>query len=208
MNTGISIKRLAHLVLMMLMSHSVLAVESNYEDSPMTIDIQVETLLSGYSERALQHLPYFKEQFQQPSGRSFYVVTRIYDGQEYEQVFVGVDKIEADVIYGKIKSQPVGRIDFEFDEAIELADPAVVDWLIVNTDGTEEGNLLGKALDLLQVGHAAVIFELIPEDKRLKDCAVVSVLNAKTKQEVIELVPPEVLEAFTKTMKAEYESEV
>lgn len=195
------------LVLAVILNCHALAVESQYEDSPVTMDIQVESLLDTYRVQALEKLPYFKEQFKNPAGRSFYVVTRIYEGKEYEQVFVGIEKIVDGVVFGKIKSQPVGRIDFEFDENIELADPAIVDWLIVNTDGTEEGNLLGKALDLLQVGYAAVLFQLTPENHRLKHCEVVSVRNAKTEQEVIKLMPDQVIQEMTAMMSEQRQDE-
>ena len=87
-------------------------------------------------------------------------------------------------------------MNFRSGDPIEITSQEVYDWLIVNLDGTEEGNLQGKALDLLQVGVAAFIVELHPEDGEYVTSDIVSVINPKTQQEVIDLVPDEVLAAI------------
>lgn len=169
-----------------------MAGETNYEDMPTGINQEVRQILDKHEETSRSGLPYFNGEFRSGNVRTFYVVTRLYQGEFYEQVFVKVSEINGGYYKGAIASEPMGKVDFKSGDAIEVGASKVVDWLIVNADGTEEGNLQGKTLDLFQVGQAAFISKMIPENGKFAHFEVVSVLNPHTKQEIIDIVPAEV----------------
>ena len=188
-------KTIIYLILGILISSSAQAAESRYKDNPVKTGKELNALLSTYEAQARKTLPYFNGQLQQPGQRSFFVVTRIYQGKRYEQIFVLVDKHEPNVYAGRIASNPSGDIKFKRGDAMNVPEGDVRDWVIVNSDGTEEGNLQGKALDLYQAGQAVFTSRIRPVNGKYESAEVVSVINPKTRQEIKEIVPKDVLTA-------------
>lgn len=168
--------------------------ESIYKDRPVQIDVNVQTLLNKYRDRAIQSLPYFNEKLKKSDEKGYFITTRLYEGDNYEQVFVAVSAYSENSYKGKIASTSMGKVKFNRDDPILVPISKVTDWLIVKNDGTEEGNLQGKILDLFQVGKAAFIYELIPINGIYSKFKVISVRNGKTKQEILDVVPKEALE--------------
>ncbi len=81
-------------------------------------------------------------------GETFFVVVRLRDSEgRVEQAFVAVDSIHEDQIHGRIANEINAVSGFHSMQRIELSESELVDWVISMPDGTEEGNLLGKALD-------------------------------------------------------------
>ena len=198
-NTPVIVPQMKYLVILSLVFCTTLyAAESKYEDNPLELPIEIEALLEPLSKRALDSLDHFEKELKDPRGRSFYLITRIYEGDLYEQVFVLIESKEDDTYHGKIVSEPMGPVNFQANDPVSLQKHNVVDWLIVNQDGTEEGNLLGKAVDLLQVGMAAFICEWQPKDGSFETFKIVSVRNPQTNQEVMELAPQDVIERVEK----------
>ena len=186
------------LIVFLLSSILSFAGETNYIDRPTSIDQNIRRILDKHEETSRSELPYFNNQFNNRKGRTFYVVTRLHEGEYYEQVFVKITDINVDRYTGTIASEPMGKVKFKSGDTIEVDTNKVVDWLIVNTDGTEEGNLQGKTLDLYQAGQAVFISKMIPKNGKFASFEVVSVLNPHTKQEIIEIVPNEVKQNVAK----------
>jgi uncharacterized protein YegJ (DUF2314 family) len=176
------------------LSSTAYSGDTHYEDMPIAIDTSFEALLDQYVQKAKMSLQYFDEQFEKPGDRTFYIVTRIYKNELYEQVFVKLGSIHEEVYVGLIVSEPMGKVDFKKGEIIQVSTEDVVDWCIVNPDGTEEGNLLGKAADLSKSRVCAFISKMTPKDGVFTTFEVVSVLNPNTEQEIIEIVPQDVLD--------------
>jgi uncharacterized protein YegJ (DUF2314 family) len=168
------------------------AGESSFNDLPVSADQNIQKLLEGYEEKSRRKLPYFRGQFRSRENRTFYVVTRLYQGEFYEQVFVKVTAININTFTGVIASDPLGKVSFKSGDPISVHSSDVVDWLIVREDGTELGNLQGKALDLYQVGQAVFISKMTPKNGEFVDFEVVSVLNPYTKQEILDIVPKDI----------------
>jgi uncharacterized protein YegJ (DUF2314 family) len=175
-----------------LISAGISSADSNYKDSPVSLDSDTQALLRVYEEQARDTLNIFNKEFNENGQNIFYVTTRIYHDKNFEQIFVKLSSIEGGVYKGVIASSPLGKVDFKSGDKISVKSADVLDWLIVLPDGEERGNLQGKALDLLQVGTAAVITRMIPKDGKYISFTVVSVLNPQTKQEVIEILPHDV----------------
>jgi uncharacterized protein YegJ (DUF2314 family) len=168
------------------------SADSNYKDSPVNIDSDMQVILSAYEEQARNTLDVFNKEFSENDQNIFYVTTRIYQDENFEQIFVRLVSIKGGVYEGVIASSPLGKVDFKSGDKISVKSADVLDWLIVLPDGEERGNLQGKALDLIQVGKAAVITRMTPKDGKYTSFTVVSVLNPQTKQEVIEILPQDV----------------
>jgi hypothetical protein len=84
-------------------------------------------------------------------GQSFFVTARLRDGRGMvEQVFVAVRSIEGDTIQGRIASDINIVQGYKRGDTYSLKEAALVDWLIANPDGSEEGNYVGKFLDTWQ----------------------------------------------------------
>lgn len=179
--------------------------DSNYQDSPVNIDSDMQVILSAYEEQARNTLDVFNKEFNENGQNIFYVTTRIYQDENFEQIFVKLNSIDEGTYEGVIASSPLGKVDFKSGDKIRVKSADVLDWLIVLPDGEERGNLQGKALDLIQVGKAAVITRMTPKDGKYKSFTVVSVLNPQTKQEVIEILPQDVktkIETYLATKNA------
>lgn len=102
---------------------------------------QARTSFPGFAQRVQAGLP---------SGYSPSVTVRLRDDTgRYEQVFVGVDSIERDSIYGRINSPIEVVHGYRRGQALHVPVSAILDWTISRPDGTEEGNLLGKYIDAL-----------------------------------------------------------
>lgn len=182
------------LFLLLLVSTLVSAGDSKYQDMPAGINADMKPLLDGYEVQARDTLGHFNKRFSAGSKGTYYVVTKLYEGSFYEQIFVKLRKIEGGLYKGVIASTPMGKVKFKSGDSLEVKAGDITDWLIVLPDGKEEGNLQGKAIDLFQVGKAAFISKMTPKDGKFESFAVVSVLNPHTKQEVIDIVPEKVKE--------------
>jgi len=195
-------KKTIYAVLILVAASLSYAAESRYKDRPTGIDATLEKFLSQYIEQARDGLPYFNKKFESQDDKSFYVITRIYEGEIYEQIFVRLKEIRKGSYEGEIASDPMGQVKFNSGDAIEVKVEDVVDWLIVNEDDTEEGNLQGKAADLIQVGYAVFFVALVPVDGKYSSFDIVSVQNPQTQQEVIEIVPQQILDDIEKKVAA------
>jgi uncharacterized protein YegJ (DUF2314 family) len=192
-------------LVLLLISANINSADSNYKDSPVNINVDMQLLLKTYEEQARNTLGEFKAVFNRKDAGTFYITTRIHQDANYEQIFVKLTSINGDIYKGVIASSPLGIVDFKSGDSISVKSSDVLDWLIVTPDGEERGNLQGKALDLSQVGKAAVLTRMTPKDGKYTSFAVVSVLNPQTKQEVIEILPADVktkIEKYVSTKNA------
>ncbi len=176
-----------------LVSTIAFADDLKFKDMPTTIKPDMTNILNEYKSRAQASIDGFNEKFNAKAGKVFYVVTKLNQDGHSEQIFVKVKKIENKTYIGTIASDPLGQVKFKSGDAIKVNLEQLEDWSIVTADGNEEGNLQGKALDLVQVGRAAFISKVVPKDNKYISSTVASVRNPLTKQEIIEIVPEQVL---------------
>ena len=140
-------KKLTVLIAAFLLGFAAYAAESKYEDIPtnITIDMQEFQALSlKYEEQSRSLLPYFNEELNKREGSSFYISNRMYKGDFYEQIFTKVYIYKDGLYRGTIASKPLGKVDFNYGDTIEVKQEDVHDWTIVDAEGNEEGNFLGK----------------------------------------------------------------
>ncbi len=102
---------------------------------------------------AQKSLPAARKRFEEglPAQHSLFVVTRLHnrDGR-WEQVFVAVDGFHETTVRGRIWST-ISVVDgYKFGQPYSFEEADVLDWLVTRPDGTEEGNLVGRFMDLAQ----------------------------------------------------------
>jgi len=111
---------------------------------------QFEAAIAPYVAQAKQTYPSAKSKFQAglAAGHSFFVTTRLYDGSAaFEQVFIAVHDIDDGIISGKIWSDISQVKGYKHGDNYSFSEDQILDWLITNPDGTEDGNFVGKFLD-------------------------------------------------------------
>jgi uncharacterized protein YegJ (DUF2314 family) len=95
-------------------------------------------------------LPQAKRRFLQrlPAGQVFFVTTYLTDPDgNFEQVFVRVKRWQDKQVSGLIANELGNVKGFQQNQLITFPESAVLDWTISRSDGTEEGNYIGKLLD-------------------------------------------------------------
>ncbi|SNR50445.1 hypothetical protein [Hymenobacter mucosus] len=84
-----------------------------------------------------------------PAGTNLYLTARVLNEVAApEPVLVAVDTWQGNHISGRIvRTTADGRATTATDP-VDFDEPAVLDWLVLRPDGAEEGNYLGKFLEL------------------------------------------------------------
>ena len=83
-----------------------------------------------------------------PPQQSFFVTVQLWDElQHNEMVFLAVDSLARDSIFGRIWNQIHVVRGYQLRQPHVVAETALLDWLITKPDGSEEGNVVGKFLD-------------------------------------------------------------
>lgn len=83
-----------------------------------------------------------------PPGYKFFVVTRLKDASgRFEQVFVRVDHYQGKKVIGRIANALKLLTNHRQGDTVTVAGEDVLDWVIVDPQGHEEGNVVGKFMD-------------------------------------------------------------
>lgn len=111
---------------------------------------KLDAAIAPYVSQAKASYPQARSRFLAglPSGERFFVVTRVGgpDGK-WEQAFIRVQSIVDGKVTGTISSKMRIVRSYQPGDPYELAESALIDWVIVKSDGSEEGNVVGKFLD-------------------------------------------------------------
>jgi uncharacterized protein YegJ (DUF2314 family) len=83
-----------------------------------------------------------------PPGHTFFVTVRLTDeDKRIEQVFLVVDSIRNDRVYGRIRSPIEVVRGYRYGQPYDVPESELYDWMVARPDGTEEGNFVGKFMD-------------------------------------------------------------
>jgi uncharacterized protein YegJ (DUF2314 family) len=109
-------------------------------------------LVAPHVEQARSTYPEAKRRYLAglPPRHTFFVTTLLRDGHgHFENVFVVVHRIAGQEVTGRI-ANPVNVVQgYRNGQLLSFAEADVIDWMISNPDGSEEGNFVGKFLDTL-----------------------------------------------------------
>ena len=126
-------------------------------DRPVSFDAEVSACLDSaigpLVAQARASFPDFQRRVAAglPPGQLPAVTVRLNDvSGHWEQVFVVVDSIRRDSVFGRINSDIALVRGYRRGQRLNVSTTEILDWTISRPDGTEEGNLLGKFMDDLQ----------------------------------------------------------
>jgi hypothetical protein len=128
-------------------------------DSPEDAFSRWQALIAPHSREARATYPSARQRYLQGlrAGENFFVTIVLRDSKgRFEQVFILVDMIQAEVVTGRIASDILAVDGYRRGATLTFKEAEVVDWLISKADGSEEGNFVGKFLDTLPSGYVAV----------------------------------------------------
>ena len=111
---------------------------------------RLDSLLQPLIREARASYPEAKRRFEAglPPKHGFFVTVSLADARGMrEVVFIGVDSIVGDSIYGRVWNQIHQVQGYRLYQPYAMDEADILDWLISKPDGTEEGNLLGKFMD-------------------------------------------------------------
>jgi hypothetical protein len=115
-------------------------------EDPATFDAAI----APYVAKARASYPSAKKRYLeglQPK-HSFFVTARLHDDAgNFELTFIAVDRIRDGKVFGRIWTDLKLFPDLKQGHAYSLPEAELIDWLITNPDGSEQGNFVGKFLD-------------------------------------------------------------
>ena len=199
--------KIAPLFFLALFSSQLVSVVHGYQDQPIGLTAKGVALVARYEDQARKTLSHFDEERGNPQGRSFFVITKIYEEKLFEQVYVQVESKEQGAYKGRIVSEPTGQVAFKKGAEITVQAKDVADWCILMPNGEEEGNLTGKAMDALRARLLVFVLSMKPEHGMFTHFSVVTVRNPQTKQAVDDLVPRDVITKVEGAAKARWGKE-
>jgi tetratricopeptide (TPR) repeat protein len=127
--------------------------ENKYQkDIPKWV-IQNEDFLAQKNkvvEEARKTLPRAKNKYLKglPRGNSFFVTVELNTGNNnYENIYLYVMQWYKELISGIISTHLSKSSMFHYGQRINVYEKSVIDWTIVDQNGKEEGNYLGKFID-------------------------------------------------------------
>lgn len=158
-------------------------------------DTRIEELIRTYSAMSREELPGIIERFRNglEEGSKLFVTTRITDpaNNTFEQVFVEVSAIEGDVLSGKIASHLTQLTNYQFGDPYSCPQSKVLDWTIQKPDRSEEGNYVGRFMDVVKDDAVPLIIEAeIDKSGKVTSATFNQALN-RYKQDVSFCIPDE-----------------
>ncbi len=137
------------------------APESVEATSPAPTDQSVKTsseaenarldkAIEPYVAKARAGLPAVKKRFAagMPKDEMLMLTIRVYDpDRKFEQVFVSVQSWTDKEVVGNIASEVMGIKSKKMGDDVTFDPKEILDWTIVKSDGTEEGNVVGNFLN-------------------------------------------------------------
>ncbi|GAA3920273.1 hypothetical protein GCM10022406_03340 [Hymenobacter algoricola] len=110
-----------------------------------------DQLIAAPVQEALRTLPQAQQRYQAglKPGETFFLTTRLVDPDgRFEQVFVLVKQWEGAYVQGTIANKLETVTSYTTGQEIEFTTKAVLDWTLIRANGFEEGNYVGKFLDI------------------------------------------------------------
>lgn len=106
-----------------------------------------EVSIAGYVQQAQKTLQKVKNEFMggMQKGRKLFLTIRIMDATgRVEQIFAEVKKWNGSEISGDIASRIQSVSGYSLGQGISFGEGDILDWTILNSDGSTEGNFIGN----------------------------------------------------------------
>lgn len=139
--------------------------KQHYKDTVVhTTDVKAfDQKIKRFVDMAKKTYPQAKQQYLKglPKDHTFFVTVRLFDGPNLmEQVFLKVHKISGGEIFGTIANQILRITNYKQGDMAVVKEDEIVDWTIVDDQGKEIGNYVGKYIDALKGKYIGVILKV------------------------------------------------
>jgi hypothetical protein len=168
------------------------------QDEPLefTNPAVLDSIIQPYVQMARRSYPEAKARFQKglPADRKFLVTVRAYDEQNnFEQIFVEVHKLEDGQVKGAVSMSSGKLPGLAPGDKVAIPEDQVLDWCILSPDGAQEGNVVGKFLDVVRERVVGLVMELkIARDGSVSKAKCLRALN-RAQQDVSFCIPDTVM---------------
>lgn len=133
-------------------------VSNPLKDKPVSVQSDEENrkireAIKPYIAQAKKTWPEARKRYLKglPTHHVFAVTVELTDMRgKFEIVFIEVEKIDHEMISGKIASDILIVRGYKKGDALKIRERDILDWTILKPDGSEEGNVVGKYLDSYQ----------------------------------------------------------
>lgn len=172
-------------------------------DNPAKLD----SLMAPYVQMARRSYRDAKARFQKglPSGERFFITTRIFDPQgNFQQVFVEVTNISNGKVAGRIVTGTQKTSGHTPADVFICNEKDILDWSIAKPDGSQEGNVVGKFLDVVRERYVGLVLEIVvARDGSVSSAKCLRALN-RSEQDVSFCIPDSVMrraEVMARTLR-------
>ena len=156
----------------------------------------LDSIIQPYVQMARKTYAEAKGRFMKglPADRKFLVTVRAYDeAGNFEQIFVEVHKIEAGQVKGAVSMSSGKLPGLAPGDKVAIPEDQVLDWCFLSPDGTQEGNVVGKFLDVVRERVVGLVMELkIAKDGSVSKAKCLRALN-RAQQDVSFCIPDTVM---------------
>jgi hypothetical protein len=168
---------------------------------------RLDSLMAPYVQMARRSYFDARARFQKglPSGDRFFITTRIFDPQgNFQQVFVEVSNISNGKVAGRIVTGTQKTGGHTPADVFICNETDILDWSIAKPDGSQEGNVVGKFLEVMQERYVGLVLEIVVgRDGAVSSAKFKQALN-QSRQDVSFCIPDSVMrrgEVMARTLR-------
>jgi hypothetical protein len=146
-------------------------------DNPATLD----SIIVPYVAMAHRTYPDAKARFLKglPTGDKFLITTRVFDKLgNFQQIFVEVSSIKDGKVTGYVAMAGGNIPSLTQGSPFNCVEEDILDWCIIKPDGQQEGNVIGKFLDVVRERMVGLVMQImIARDGTVSSAKFVRALN-------------------------------
>ena len=128
-------------------------------DNPAVLD----SIIAPYVDMALRTYPEARARFIKglPAGDVFFITTRVFDPTgNFEQIMVKVDSLRDRSVFGRVAAASGNLPGLAPGNPFKCREADIIDWCITKPDGKQEGNVVGKFLDVVRERFVGLVMEI------------------------------------------------
>ena len=178
------------------------------EDQFAGVTPELQKFINPYMERAKATFPAVKQKYiagdYVRENRSMYVQidVKAKDGTK-EMAFIKVIKCVGSHFQGILSNTMYYVKEYKNGDTLSFSENQIVNWVVVDAEGKEEGNYVGKAIDAYLSQKVGVFFEVVYRKGQFS----VSYQDAKDRKQnsVDGIIPEKVIAQIAERLKAGFE---
>lgn len=125
-------------------------IEDQVNCAALFKNVALIDVIKSASSRAMRQWPDVKRRFEAglPKSHYLFVSFMVHDGRgNSEYLFLLVDSISDGHVSGRVWTEARAAEEINSGDELEIVESMLVDWVITGVGGSEEGNMVEKAVD-------------------------------------------------------------